>query len=279
MKKCTCIAIGIMACLFSTIYADKVSLDSQQDCFVSGVTPGLPTGPEVYVAVVSDWELELVPPTKGLIQFDLSLLGDVLEVQTAVLTLHITNASAPGELEFLRAGGGWDESSTTWNTRPEEDRGENAFGIVTGPGQFTAYVTNIVQDWAVGLYPNNGFYIDVPDRGEVVDIEFASKDATSAGTRPKLDITYIPGNEVSENEEITSITLNVDPESPEIINYNLPSSMTAELSVYDVSGKLVESYEAQSGSHSIALDAVPGVYFIRLQTPDMVICNKTVVLN
>lgn len=274
MKKYTVVALGIVICLTSNAFADEVTLDSQQEAFVSEAVPTIPTGLEGYVAVAHDWEIGLFPTTKGLIQFNIASLGSVLEVQNATLKLHMLTVSGPGEAEFLRAGNSWDEYTTTWNFRPAEDRGEHVFGNVVSAGLFEVDVTDIV----VYYYPNNGFYIDVPDNGDAVDFQFASKEHSSPGNRPQLEITYTPGDAVSESEPGQSIVLDVASVScgSADISFSLPASVAANLSIYDASGSLVKNISVNSGKHSLTWDGEAGVYFVRLETAGNVLTRKLV---
>ncbi|MBN2380135.1 DNRLRE domain-containing protein [candidate division WOR-3 bacterium] len=284
MKRYTVITLTITLCIFLPAFADDATLDAEQDCFVSGMVPDVPSGPEVYIAVAADWELEFIPPTKSLIQFDIASLGDILEVQDATLRLHVTNASAAGELEIFRAGGSWNEMTTTWNTRPAEDRGESSLVTPTGLGQFEVDVTDIVQSWVAG-FPNNGFYIDAPDNDMAVDLYIASKEATAAGTRPKLQVTFTPGGgAVSENEFEERILLNVSHTSSGTIgvNFTIPFSAQVSLKVYDARGSLVETLvdgPANSGDHYLAWEGSPGVYFVQLLSPGTRTIRKVVLID
>ncbi|MBD3285303.1 DNRLRE domain-containing protein [candidate division WOR-3 bacterium] len=279
MNKCAVITVSIIGLMLSPAFAGQAILDAEQDCFVSGFVPDVPSGPEVYLAVVADWELELIPPTKSLIQFDLTPLGDVQTVQEATLKLHVTNASAAGELRIFRAGGTWNEMTTTWNTRPTENMDETSLVTPVGLGQFDIDVTDIVSSWLLQYFPNYGFYIDAPDNDEAVDMEFASREASTPGNRPKLDVTYTTGGAISENESGVLVFLDVSGVSPTFINFHLSVPTVTELSVYDATGALVRTLvddQLTSGDHSITWVGEPGVYFIRLEAHATVITRKLV---
>ena len=70
-----------------------------------------------------------------------------------------------------------------------------------------------------------------------------------------------------------------------VISYQLPRSSEVSLSVYDVSGRLVEelvSGGVEAGYHSVRLDTksyVSGVYFYRLAAGNKLFTKKLIVVK
>jgi len=176
--------------LSSAAIAETTTLDSKGDAFVSGELPMIPTGLEVYIAVVADWEMQLMEPTKSLVWFDVDndLPGNINVVEDAVLKLYTTKAESDiGQLDVFRAGASWNELAVTWDTRPAENREIVISNTPLGPGLFQVNVTEIVRSWVYNAYSNYGFYIDAPDNGSNIDMQFGSKEnpflfTTLAGT-------------------------------------------------------------------------------------------------
>lgn len=83
-------------------------------------------------------------------------------------------------------------ATNNWGT-PGGDYTLTDSSTVTGP--FTApvwiswTVTNIVQDWASGTYPNNGFLIKLDSEIGLIGGTFGSKESTPYPP-PKLEINY-----------------------------------------------------------------------------------------
>jgi hypothetical protein len=279
MVKHNLLILGIFACFVSVLVADQTILNSGADAFASQPFPDIVTGSEAYVAVVADWGTGLYQ-SEGLVWFDLSGLPEnITSIESATLKLYFIYASPPGQLEFYRATDAWMELAVTWNTKPGQNRDIISTSSVQEIGAFTVDVTGIVESWVINGYANNGFYIDVPNLGQVVDVYFASKEAPAAETRPKLEINYTAGGGVFEDRDAESIALHLSQESAGLlrISCSVPETVRAHCAIYDVSGSLVNDYFLVTGSQTFTCRCKAGVYFIRIVTPTVSISRKVVI--
>ncbi|MBN2380134.1 DNRLRE domain-containing protein [candidate division WOR-3 bacterium] len=274
--------LSIFVC-FAGLHADEAIYDASLDTEVDEELSTINFGAEPAIEVYADWEDEPVWTVKALFLFPVDLpTGAVID--EAVLQLHVLDRSTdPGPLNIFRANGPWTEMSVTWDTRPGENRdimvSENAPEVIINPELWEIDVTDIVQSWADG-FPNNGFYLDVPDNNNWVDVDLATKENPDPGIRPHLWVNYHTGGaceEVASNQ----VSLDVSGVCPSRvdINYFVPSFSNVSLCIYDASGALVENLEVSSGDHSITWNGNPGVYFIKLQSIGKSISSKAVVLR
>jgi len=276
------ISLGIFVCFASFLNAEDVTYYASQDTEIDEYIPGLNFGDEPVIEVYADWE---DPPTliaKCLFQFQVDLESWAI-IDEAVLQLHVVaNTLEPGPIAIFVADGTWNEMSVTWITRPQENRINeiqmDAPPVIVDPVLWEIDVTEIVREWVSG-YPNNGFYLDVPDYNNWVGVDLATKEHSNPDLRPKLWIDYWY-NDVTEDVS-DKVSLSVVPVSNRsiTIDYSLPSSLTSELSIYDASGSVVETLVARSGNHSVFWNSTPGVYFFRMDVGNRVICKKAIVLK
>lgn len=277
------LTLGIMFCLTSAIMAEEVVYDASQDTEVDEQLADMNFGAEEDLEVHADWE---DPPTwivKALFQFPIDIESWAL-VDQAILQLHVLdNSIDPGPLDIFRATEDWTEMSVTWNTRPGEDRvlvvSENAPPVQLVPVLWELNVTDIVQAWVNGSFENHGFYIDVPDNNNWVDVDLATRENPDPDIRPKLWINYWLDN--VEEDPVENLSLSVTPVSKHsvAINLSLPVSTPATLSIFDASGALVQTFNPQSGNQSISWTGKPGVYFVRLATNQATYVEKAVIVN
>lgn len=264
------LTLSIIFCFTCFLHADEALYDASQDTEVDEVLSTMNFGAEPEIEVYADWEDEPTWIVKALFEFPLALPEGAI-VDEAVLQLHVIDRSTdPGPVDIFRVAESWAEMSVTWDTRPGENRdivvSENAPEVIINPELWEIDVTDIVQSWADG-FPNNGFYLDVPDNNNWVDVDLATKENPDSDIHPHLWVSYHTGGaceEVLDNR----VSLNVSAvcAGRADINYSLPPSATASLFVYDASGALVESFQVTSGDHSITWSSEPGVYFVRLET-------------
>jgi hypothetical protein len=277
------LTMGILFCLTSVVFADEVVYDASQDTEVDEQLSGMNAGDYQVIEVHADWEDEPVWIVKCLFEFPIDIpYGEVME---AVLQLHVVgNTLDPGPIDIFRVGEPWAEMTVTWDTRPGENR-VNAVteeaappGTPEMPALWEIDVTHIVQEWVHG-FPNHGFYLDVPDNNNWVSVDLATREHPDADIRPKLWINYWYNN-VAE-EAVDNMTLSVSPISAgsASINFSLPASASATLSVYDATGSLVQNFTIDSGTPPLTYTGDAGVYFVRLATPAGVLTGKLVLIN
>jgi hypothetical protein len=126
-----------------------------------------------------------------LLQWDLSTIPAGSKVQSATITINVTNPTG-GTYELYRIASPWEECQVTWDTRPST--GMTVRGTVgpTSTGTHTITLHNdgvaLVQSWIDGSTPNYGLMIaasDVPD-----GLAFDSREASPAFNHPRLTITF-----------------------------------------------------------------------------------------
>lgn len=269
------LAFGILTILAVGLHADEVLYDCSQDTEVDEELSDVTAGDDAVIEVHADWEDDPVWQIKTLFQFPVEANYEI--VLEAVLRLYVVgnNDTDPGPLAIFRAGSAWDEATVTWDERPTENRDivvtEPAapMGSLGTPGLWEIDVTEIVQSWQEG-FPNNGFYIDVPDNDNWVGVDIATKEYPDAGIHPKLWVNSI--YDACEETPAGVTNLDVKPISSHqtVISFALTQPGFVDLKVYDVSGALVETLlnsTVGSGSRQLTWTAgSSGVYFVRLQT-------------
>ena len=280
------LALGIVICLTSVAVAQTAILDAKRDAYVDSEIPDVNVGNEEIITVFADWEDEMVGPSAGLIWFDMNdLPPDAHVIVEAMLILHLVGTENDVDtLEVFRAGDDWSEMDVTWDTRPTENRDRSVLAQPPPMGVFEVDVTLIMQSWVYGEFPNHGFYIDVPDRGSWVDIDFASREHQGTGFVPRLYVEYFYDDIAEEQTEagldfyVSSISTGAAE-----INFSLPTPADVSVMVYDASGTLIETLmdgSIATGSHRFVWNAArPGVYFVRLETRNKTVVRKTVIIN
>ena len=119
------------------------------------------------------------PQREGLIRFSVTgLQGGVV---SATLRLHITNGSNKGPAIYSAASG-WDESSVTWNSRPERTGTSVDNGDTVSTGDVAEYdVTSLIGG-------NGTFTFNLAPQS-TDDLTFVSRESTDVSLRPVLVVT------------------------------------------------------------------------------------------
>ncbi|MFP2905427.1 DNRLRE domain-containing protein [Pyxidicoccus sp. 3LFB2] len=137
------------------------------------------------------------PDEESFLRFQVS--GVTGTVSRAVLRIYAENGSTGGPALY-RTGASWAEWTLTWNTRPAREGG--TLGQRSGStGQWLEYdVTSQVSgNGAVG-------FVLVPTSSDGAD--FASREATNAGTRPQLVLTV----DSSGGQVLAASSYDLDPD-------------------------------------------------------------------
>jgi len=224
-------------------------------------------------------------PEKVLLYFqgvdELRAAGNLCDF--AELRLYITQMVEPGDAGIYKAADAWDEGTATWNNRPGEDRGmEIIQGLPPGAGVwFNVDVTGIVQSWMNNGAPHHGFYVDISgDHPTGAGCQFASSENPDPDMRPRMFIEYHHGGDVEEDATIgASLYVSHVASGLATINYTLPSSVSATLSIYDATGSLIRNFSVEAGSNTLTWDGDAGIYFVRLQTPEATSTQKLVLVK
>lgn len=228
---------------------------------------------------------EITPPEKVLLYFqgvdELRAAGYVCD--NAELRLYIAQMVEPGDAGIYKAADAWDEGTATWDNRPGEDRGMAIIqGLPPNAGVwFNVDVTGIVQSWMNDGAPHHGFYVDISgDHPMGAGCQFASSENSDPDVRPRMFTEYHHGG-VEEKDAARGASLDVScvASGSANINYTLPSSTSATLSVYDASGSLIHCFSVNSGLNSLSWEGDAGVYFVRLETPDRILTDKFILVE
>jgi hypothetical protein len=188
----TGLTIALLASAFSGAKATEITLGAVKDSYVDEAAPSLTAGDEEVLRVSADWNHPNDLRQKMiLIQFDLDTLARIqMEVKKATLRLQLADeVPEPGKLEISRIAGGWDENTVRWLSKPLSSLDTVAVAMIPLSGVFEVDVTALVESWVNGTFENNGFYIQVPDKGLFVKAVFGSKDNKDASLRPSLVIS------------------------------------------------------------------------------------------
>jgi len=132
---------------------------------------------------------------RGVIRFDLSAIPANATITGATLYLYETNRN-PGIITYLyRVTTSWSEDTVTWNNPWAAAGGDFDDTISFAsfmPDQsgcmVTLNITDLVQRWVNGTYPNYGIlmYSTGPNRS----IIYISKENANSLERPRLDVSY-----------------------------------------------------------------------------------------
>jgi len=180
------LASTICALIFSFgAIADTGSLAVTDDTTANAVYPDRNFGASTQVAVAS-WA-----PKLGFAKFDLSALAD-LEVDSALLKLHLQWLRTAGSVGLHLVYGEWDEETLTYNSMPSFEPTPFAIIDVSAAdvgSTISVDITDVVQTWASGSLANYG--ISLQPAGKV-NIRLDSKE-TEGGTPMEIEVTGTPG--------------------------------------------------------------------------------------
>jgi hypothetical protein len=278
------LALGMTMCLASMSVAEEQTFLADKDTYVEEAAASTNNGAAPVIIVQAMWEEELLYPIKGLVWFDLGgITTPAATVFDAVLKLHVTEVQdGPAELEIFRAAGDWLEMDVTWDTRPAENRDLSTVKVPPNEGLFEVDVTDIVQSWMGGEFPNYGFYIDAPDRGQSVCLCFASREHPDVDVQPELYVSYLI--DACEEEQAEAVSFDVsDISCGAEINFSLTELSGVCIDIYDASGALVETLmdgSLRAGDHRLTWDgAGAGIYFVRLGIGRDILVRKAVILQ
>ncbi len=132
-----------------------------------------------------------------LLKWNLSTITGI--VQSASLTLNITDHSGGQTYELYEAVATWSETTVKWSAKPA--KGTTLLGTVraTANGSLTANLNAdgvaVVQKWLNTASKNYGFYL--LQSANTDTMAFDSREKTTATLRPKLTVTYKPPTIIS----------------------------------------------------------------------------------
>lgn len=280
------LCIAAFVCLTPLVRAEEVVLECLQDAELDEEEPDTNKGAGADIMIGATWGEPELLRAYGLFEFDGLMTSPEYDivVNQAIVKLSIVGNSNDAEADIYVAAESWNETTVTWNSRPAENRDivvtDTAPPLEPPVQPWEIDVTEIVRTWYEPDPPqHHGLYIDIPDNGQWVDIDVASRDHPDTSLHPRLQIDYdVVG--ISEEDETFDNSFTVTQVSPGFveINCNLPHASPAILKVYDASGALAKSLTVERGNHSILWHALPGVYFVRLQAGTFGLVKKIVII-
>jgi hypothetical protein len=135
------------------------------------------------------------PQERSYLMFNLSDIPQGSTVISALLEVCRTNSSGPDTTHELRpATSAWTEDGITWNTQPALSSTTTPYVIAapSSAGCVSLSVKDDVQTWVDGPTANFGWRIADLDEPNAPLVEWATRENSSSGLRPKLDVTYGP---------------------------------------------------------------------------------------
>jgi len=137
----------------------------------------------------------ITPTTsQGLIQFDISGIPVGATINSATLRLfHSFNNGLGDSFELYRNTSSWDETTTTYNTRPGADATAVGSLLISDTNNFQYRemdVTGVVQDWYDLVFPNYGLTLRQINEVAEQFIYFESKDHGQPNQIPELVVEY-----------------------------------------------------------------------------------------
>jgi hypothetical protein len=183
--------------------------------------------------------------------------------------------------------------SSILDTQADPDWDYLEWSSQTPPGTSVAFQIRASDDhsamgeWSDTLY-TEGILEGILDDGDQYVQYRVLLFTTAPDTTPVLldvMLTWDPmGVEGGEGPVSTAfLQFSPNPAPAPTVRFSLSESSPVELSVFDMSGRMVSQYEeneCQSGSHSIILDELtPGVYMCRMTSGDFTAAQRFVVIE
>jgi hypothetical protein len=251
--------------------------------------------PTLAFGTAAELELDGSPDRSALLSWDLASISPGSVVQSADITVNVTNSSSHG-YEFYEMLRSWVESEATWNQYASgqswqvagadgaADRSTTVLGDLTAPNEglntlsLNSGGVALIQSWVDNPASNRGFIIlDYINASNGLD--FSSRERSTVSERPKLTVTYsgtaagsglqslakISGGEHLPVAAPDTITLDVNYPNPfnleTCIKYGLPEPARVRLAIYNIRGQqvrlLVDEHQ-EAGFKDVRWDGLDG---------------------
>lgn len=145
-------------------------------------------GGSLYAGCVSGWQ------NYGLFHANFSSIPSNATIVSAKLMLYRFVGYAPNDAYYSpftthRVTVDWTETGPTWNSKPAMTAAYN-FHISGNPGTWNAHeLTQMVQEWISGIYPNYGAAMMPPSTMGKEACNY-SRNHTDAALRPYIRVKY-----------------------------------------------------------------------------------------
>lgn len=132
---------------------------------------------------------------RGLLKFDLSAIPSDATITRATLYLYQKDNKTGQTTYVYRVTSNWREDTVTWLSWSllggDFDSSTSYFTFLPDQNNcmLTMDVTNLVQLWVNGSFPNQGLLLYAT--GPNHKISYVTKEDGTAGEQPKLDIVYV----------------------------------------------------------------------------------------
>jgi hypothetical protein len=169
--------------------------------------------------------------------------------------------------------------SSILDTQGEQDWGSILWSATTPSGTAVAFQVRsspdpgAMGDWSSPIYEQSSLHNILGDGDRYLQYRalLSSESPHASPTLNEVTITWDPlgtgGSSEPECFILQPVVPNPSGPSPSV-HFGLPEACTIALSVFDISGRLIQSFEPaeyQAGSHEVQLKPVdPGIYFVRM---------------
>ena len=182
--------MSLLLCLcFFAAQAAEVTLNPDADSCGMAYSPTSPRGSRTNASM--GYERGYVD---ALVRFDLSPYSGI-EVSSAELQVYcFQNWDTPPVDNYLYlTADAWDEATVIWNNNPGYNTAnELVFAAPAEETRLNLDVTEFIEDWIAGTYPNYGFYMTQTTTVSG-GFSFWSREHDDADQRPELVIQYTGG--------------------------------------------------------------------------------------
>lgn len=175
-----------------------------------------------------------------LIQFPLSSIPSNVLVNSATMSLYITNSGSTSSevVEVHRITSVWDESTATWNNPPTYDSNIITTEPLIDFGQWHTFdLTSEIGNYINGSLVNNGWLLKASGAINSQFVQYVSSDDTTVSNHPKLTVDYIDaspsvpkvtfpnGGETLDKVETITWNASTDPnDNPNNLTYQIQLS-------------------------------------------------------